>query len=505
MRDYSKTLYLLEDDIDNLNEALDTSTMTALTSLLPKDKSESIKQLFVQNKEKELISLINSYIADNIGGPVVKNIPGAIDVLKKDKTDSASITNILLKASMPKDEVDSMTSIQKKRTLNTLAEKNGINSRGKPVAEITSALNNVLAVKGAQTTKTQSTSATPAGREKVNIEPALEPFPGKRDLFIQSYKKTLNLGWPGEPIKVGKDKEGNDTITQEATGKLIPFNVGAKIGTKLTNAIPPAKILPSWVKLAKTLVYNKFKQDPNGLKRLIDTVDDIIEKNKTWKLSRRINVRDKFASIGSSLLSKFGASDKDLSVFNWLVKKSAGLDIFEFQKLILAEVQSAVDMSDDRITKMEKVAKGLKKMMEGDSKSPKFTISPLNSSQTWNGYQVWYNIKTNMKPNTSPANMTEPMRFYLEQIMRYLKTDTKKTWTEFPSETDIQAEIDKIRDYITNPKESYTYDAGEDGPLSLVEEEKNGDKLIGTQYMFPVYLGKDGVRIYVKYQPERSE
>ena len=61
-------------------------------------------------------------------------------------------------------------------------------------------------------------------------------------------------------------------------------------------------------------------------------------------------------------------------MFNWLVKKAVGMDIFEFQKMIIDKVLSTIDVSDDRITKMEKTATGIKKMMEGDAR---FTVSTM--------------------------------------------------------------------------------------------------------------------------------
>ena len=75
---------------------------------------------------------------------------------------------------MPKDQVDKMTSVEKRRTLNTLAEKSGISTKGKPTAEVTSALSNVLAVKKASQDKT--TSATGEFNRTKNAPAPTEPL-----------------------------------------------------------------------------------------------------------------------------------------------------------------------------------------------------------------------------------------------------------------------------------------------------------------------------------------
>lgn len=497
-----RTLYLLENDIARLDEALDQQKIDSLTTLLPSATADSIIQLHKQNNDNGVMSQLNSYLRTAIGKKA-SSIDDAIKILKQDKSEITSITNILLRASMPKDQVDKMTSVEKRRTLNTLAEKSGISTKGKPTAEVTSALSNVLAVKKASQDKTTSASGD-FNRTKNSPAPT-EPFPGKRQIFINNYKKTLALGWPGEPIKVKGGTADNPEIEQ-TVGKLIPFNVGAKIGTKLTNAIPGTKVLPLWIKTAKNLVYNKFKQDPTGLKKLLDAVNDIIEKNNQYKLSKRVGFRDVFKSLGNSFLAKFGASDKDLAVFNWLVTKAVGMDIFEFQKLILEEVMSAIDMTDERLLKMENVAKGLKRMFERAPEANKFSISSLKSSQSYDGgYKVWYVIKSNVKPPTT-STIASPMEFYLRMLEEYVKSPAGKKWTEVPSEKDIRNEQIKLRDYsIGRSKEKYSYDDTEDGPLSCVDEEKQGDKLIGKQFMYPVFLERNGLYIYVTYNPEREE
>lgn len=75
-----------------------------------------------------------------------------------------------------------------------------------------------------------------------------------------------------------------------------------------------------------------------------------------------------------------------------------------------------------------------------------------------------------------------------------------------PSQEDIQNEILKIAEYTkANSKTVYEYTEGEDGKLSFIQEDTASGKLVGTQYMYPTFLGKDGLRITVKYIPETGE
>lgn len=494
--------YLLENEIQDLNEAAVNKIVDSIKTAIPQDLTNAISQT---KNEAQVLALLRAYTKDKIGQEA-KNVDDAVKIIKQNpQQEITSITNMLMKAAnYPQANLDKMTAIEKKRELSKVAQRKGIEVKGKTSREILTNLHNKIQSTKTNPDSTTTTSATSGvGRDINNPEQTTEPFPGKRDLFIASYKKTLDLGWPGEPIKAtGKDETGNVKAESPVTGKLIPLNVGAAVGTKLTEFNPANKVNKSWIKLAETLVYNKFKNNPNGLRKLSQAVDDIIEKNKNYKLSRRVNARNLFASIGSAFIQRFGGTESDVAMFNWLVKKAVGMDIFEFQKTIIDKVLSSIDISDDRITKMEKVATGIKKMMEGDSQSPRFTVSPMKSHQGWDTYDVSYNIKSNMKPNNTPTQITEPMYFFLNKMLEYNKIATK-SWTETPSSEDIQAELTKIRDYRIDPKKNtYTYDAGEDGPLSYVQEDTVKDKVIGTQYMFPTFLGKDGVRITVKYRPE---
>jgi hypothetical protein len=110
-----------------------------------------------------------------------------------------------------------------------------------------------------------------------------------------------------------------------------------------------------------------------------------------------------------------------------------------------------------------------------------------------------------MKPISDPKNIVEPMDFFLDKLLEYIKSPNKKSWTEIPSEEDIRSEKLKIADYLKNPKKGYEYSDGEDGPLSCIQEETVDKKLVGTQYMFPTFFGRGGLRITVKYKPEAKD
>lgn len=506
---YLTASYLLENNNDLILEMATQDVLTFVKSNAP-ELTKSIQQIIKlkPNDTNSIFEILKAYVEKSKGTKSsAKDIDSAIAEIQKDKSEITSITNILLRAAMPKDQVEKMTNIQKRRTFEKLAETNGIDPKGKPVSEITSSLSNKLQVKKLnQTTTTSAVSAQPADRENVTPVPTTEPFPGKVDLFKAAYDKTLQLGWPGEPIKLEKNKDGELEATQTPSGKLIPYNVGAKTGVKLHSAIPPTKITNSivmgWTKLAKQLVYNKFKTNPTGLTKLGEAVDQIIEKNKNYKLSKRIKVRDMFVGMTAAFANRFGGSDTDKKVMEWIVKKAVGMDIFEFQKMIIDEVKSAVDLSDNRIVKMDNVAKGIKALFEKSPKAASFVISPMKTKQDWHSYVIEYTIKSNIKPNTSPKSMTEPFSLYLDVMTGYLKKPNK-TWTEVPSQDAIEQERIKIREFITDSKKNpYEYNLGEDGSLTFVEDEKDGDKVIGRQVMYPTFIGKDGLKITVKYTPE---
>lgn len=493
--------YLLENEIQELNEVAAKQIVDSIKAAAP-EITNAISQT---KNDGEILSILKGYTKDKIGREA-KTIDDAVKIINQNpQQEITSITNILIRAAYPKKDLDGMTAVQKKRALTDVASRKGIEVKGKTTKEIATSLHNKI--ESSKTNPTASTITSVNSQEQTT-----EPFPGKRDLFIASYKRTLQLGWPGEEIKVkgakqeiGPDGKPIKNVAAESpvSGKLIPLNVGAKTGTKLTEFNPAKVVNKNWIKLAETLVFNKFKNNPNGLRKLSQAVDDINEKNKNFKLSRRVNARNLFASIGSAFIQRFGGNETDVAMFNWLVKKAVGMDIFEFQKMIIDKVLSTIDVSDDRITKMEKTATGIKKMMEGDAR---FTVSPMKSYQGWNSYEVSYNIKSNIKPINTPTNLVSPLKFYLETMLAYIKSPSKKTWTEMPSQEDIQNEILKIAEYTkANSKTVYEYTEGEDGKLSFIQEDTASGKLVGTQYMYPTFLGKDGLRITVKYIPETGE
>jgi hypothetical protein len=501
--------YLLENEIQDLNEAVSKQIVDSIKAAVPQDLTNAIAQA---KNDGHILSILKGYTKDKIGREAA-SIPDAVKIINTNPhQEITSITNMLIRAAnYPKDKLGDMTAIEKKRELTKLAERKGIDVKGKTTKEILTGLHNKIESSKQNPNASTITSGT-SGRDVNKQEQTTEPFPGKRDLFIASYKRTLQLGWPGEDIKIKGEKQEigpdgkpikNVAAESPVSGKLIPLNVGAKTGTKLTEFNPAKVVNKNWIKLAETLVFNKFKNNPNGLRKLSQAVDDIIEKNKNFKLSRRVNARNLFASIGSAFIQRFGGTESDVAMFNWLVKKAVGMDIFEFQKMIIDKVLSTIDVSDDRITKMEKTATGIKKMMEGDAR---FTVSPLKSFQGWNSYEVSYNIKSNIKPINTPTNLVSPLKFYLETMLAYIKSPSSKTWTETPSAEDVQNEILKIAEYTkANSKTQYEYTEGEEGKLSFVQEDTSNGKLVGTQYMYPTFLGKDGLRITVKYIPEIGE
>lgn len=142
-------------------------------------------------------------------------------------------------------------------------------------------------------------------------------------------------------------------------------------------------------------------------------------------------------------------------------------------------------------------------MMEGDAR---FTVSPMKSYQGWNSYEVSYNIKSNIKPINTPTNLVSPLKFYLETMLAYIKSPSEKLGlkhhhqkifrTKFWKSQNTQKQIQKQFMSILKVKMENSH--------SFKEDTASG-KLVGTQYMYPTFLGKDGLRITVKYIPETGE
>lgn len=484
---FSAASYLLESDIQNINEASNQQILDVVKKSAP-ELTKSIDQ--AKANTSEVLRILKDYTRKVIGTEA-KSLDDAVKLIQKNpQSEITSITNMLLKASKHSEfDLTKMPLTQKRKELTKVAEAKGVDISGKTPQEI---------IKELETKGPQKEHGRDAIKQEAQQEQP-EPFPGKQDLFRAAYNKTVQLGWPGDPVGVNKDQ----STYSKASGGKIPLKPDATVkpGTLISD-FRPFKVTKYWVKQAEGLVYNKFKNNPAALRKLSKEVDTIIERNKTYKISRRVRARDFLSKFGGAFLARLGGSEADQALFNWLIKKSVGIDIFEFQKIVIDKVMSAIDVSDDRLAKMETTINSFKKMMDTDPQNPKFLISPLNSQQGWDTYDVSYTVKTNMKPVTDPKNIADPMKFFLDKMLGYVKNPKEKSWTEVPSAEDIQTELLKIAEYVKNPKKVYEYSEGEDGPLSCVQEEKSGDKLVGTQYMFPTFLGKGGLKITVRYKPE---
>jgi len=492
---FSAASYLLENDIQNINEAATQQILDVIKKNAPQDLFRAVSEN--SKNQTNVLKLLQAYTQKTIGVKAT-SIDDALNIIQKNtNAEITSITNMLLRASSHnKSDLDKMPLTQKREELTRVAKDKGIDVTGKTSQEL------IKTIEG--TEKTRGT--TEHGRETVKSadnQEQPEPFPGKQDLFRAAYNKTVQLGWPGDPVGVDK----NDKAYSKASGSKIPLKPDNTIkpGT-IISEFRPFRVTKYWVKQAEKLVYDKFKNNPAALRKLSKFVDETIEKNKTFKISRRVRARDFLSKFGGAFLSRLGGTDADQALFNWLTKKTVGIDIFEFQKIVIDKVLSAIDISDDRLSKMEKTINGFKKMMETDPNNPTFLITQLASSQQWDTYDVWYTVKTNIRPISDPKNIIAPMEFFLKKMLQYVKDKKEKSWTEVPSEADIENELSQIRDYISNPKKSdYEYQEGEDGVLSCVQEETINGKLAGTQYMFPTFLGKSGLKIMVRYRPEAKE
>lgn len=490
---YRKVSYLLEDEIVGLNEAAINDILSVVKEYGDSDFTKSIEQS--KNNQSQILSKLKMYTKDKIGQQA-KTIDDALNILKENPIEQKQQMLDILKKIDP--HYQETTTIAMKKAIKEAAKRNNIeDSEYKPIQDVITLLSNKIMSAG-RNIHQKTTSAAPQN----------EPFPGNKQLFLQSYKRTLDAGWPGEPVVVKKVKKEDgkieDGIESPVTGKLIPIDAGASINQKITDLIAPAKVKQHWIKEAEELVYNKFKNNVPGLKKLSELVKTINEKNKQYKISRRVNVRNLITSIGHAFLARFGATDSDRAIFDWLVKTAVNKDIFEFQEIVIDSVMSRLDISDDRLQKMEKIANGIRTLM-GNLKD-KFEVSPLKSEQSSDTYVVSYTIKSLEKPNNTPQAVTAPMKFFLEQMLEYNKKTGKKTWTETPSDEDIRTQLLKIADYAGGKvKTPYTYETNEDGILSYVETEEDNGKLIGTQYMYPVFLNRSGLKIVVKYRtPERD-
>jgi len=168
----------------------------------------------------------------------------------------------------------------------------------------------------------------------------------RKDMFAI----TVQLGWPDtmkpDPRAIKKDVEVRDAKDKDKLWSSVaktpyPFaNWGFDFLQKSSINM-------------KTYLMTKFKNNPEGLRKLSTKVNDIVEHEKTYfkgskgALPTFLNITGAMAMF---VFKGFGGQERDLAMFNWLKSKFSKITIFQYQQSILEDITARNIITDESST-----------------------------------------------------------------------------------------------------------------------------------------------------------
>lgn len=165
----------------------------------------------------------------------------------------------------------------------------------------------------------------------------LKKWPKYEEFRKKYYDKLVSLGWPrniGAKEYSDNMKEGGTTYPWNGlTKSAYPFNKRGKGLISFRN----------YTKEIKDYLYTKFENNQEGLKKLLDATESILDVEAQYLKKKKSSL------MGTLLLNVFrgiGGTEADENILKWLGAKANGMTVFEYAKYILEEMHTKMSISD---------------------------------------------------------------------------------------------------------------------------------------------------------------
>ncbi len=185
--------------------------------------------------------------------------------------------------------------------------------------------------------KPKGTSITTSAAETSASDIPLKKWPKYEEFRKKYYDKLVSLGWPRNINAVDYSdnmKEGGTVYPwNKLTKSAYPFNKRGKGLVSFRN----------YTKQIKDYLYTKFENNQEGLKKLLDAVESILDVEAQYLKKKKSSM------MGTLLLNVFrgiGGTEADENILKWLGAKSNGMTVFEYAKYILEEMHTKMSISD---------------------------------------------------------------------------------------------------------------------------------------------------------------
>lgn len=183
--------------------------------------------------------------------------------------------------------------------------------------------------------------ATPVAQD---VSPA--KWPTYAEFRRKYYKLTCDKGWPKEIIPETRNplRMGNIRLPwQDASHTAYVFNSRGIGMMSLTN----------YTKKVKDYLYNEFKDNSRGIHDLLSVVEDALTREQLYFKGRAI--RNAIGGLIGLAFRGLGFNDKDAAIVNYIKSKIRGMTIFEYQKMILTEMDMKMSLSDTTVIDLKNI------------------------------------------------------------------------------------------------------------------------------------------------------
>lgn len=323
------------------------------------------------------------------------------------------------------------------------------------------------------------------------------------------YAETVRAGWP---VTLSTEVQDDSGEAKEVTiSKDELWNKTAKTPYIFSSFAPD--FLQKKTIAIKESLFKKFKKDPEGLRRLDSKVNKIVEHEKTYfkKESTFLNI---IGAMSMFVFQGLGGQERDLAMFSWLKQKFKKLTIFQYQQLVIEDVKSRLDITDETAATLKKMLLATYNAVKKEcDRSKGGIVEPIKTSRGYDGELTAYFL---VKPRTAAQVLTNIYSLMLSLmqgfdykqvqgengvIMRFVQSVNASTrFSAGPSEQKIKELCAKGREKLENIGEQL-----DKHPLVFEldnVDEKN--KLIGA-YIWEISLGPKYVKFMLSYESRRSE
>lgn len=277
---------------------------------------------------------------------------------------------------------------------------------------------------------------TSASSSESSPDVPLKKWPKYEEFRKKYYDKLVSLGWPkniNEPTYNDNMKEGGTVYPwNKLTKTAYPFNKRGKGLVSFRN----------YTKQIKDYLYTKFENNQEGLKKLLDAVESILDVESQYLKKKKSSM------MGTLLLNVFrglGGTEADENILKWLSGKANGMTIFEYAKYILEEMHTKMSISDSTSKNLKAILFPLHRQIK-DTAGKYYNIGRVETdySDTMDEFMAFFKVTNRQgteKSDKKYSKVSSAFTFVLENTVIPMLNGTNytsKSGRKLNSEVDVE-------------------------------------------------------------------